>query len=79
MHAFGRSVVLGRVQHTRDHGGVALECFRYGNTLALLPMNDGQSSAVVTLPADRATEWLALSDDDFAARVQAQSEGRRPV
>ncbi len=76
MHDFGRSVVVGRVQHTRDHGGVALECFRYGNTLALLPMNERQSSAVVTLPADGAADWLSLSDEAFAARIQAQSEGR---
>ena len=27
----------------------------------------GQASAVVTLPSDRAPEWLALSDADFAA------------
>lgn len=76
MHDFGRSVVVGRVQHAQDHGGVAWECFRYGNTLALLPLNDRVCSAVVTLPSDRAPEWLALSDADFASRIQAQSEGR---
>ena len=76
MHDFGRSVVVGRVQHTQPHGGVAWECFRYGNTLALLPMNNDQSSAVVTVGADRVAEWLALSDGEFAARIQAQSDGR---
>ena len=76
MHDFGRSVVVGRVRHTQDHGGVAWECFRYGNTLALLPMNDRLSSAVVTLPSDRAAEWLALPDAEFAARIQAQSDAR---
>lgn len=76
MHDYGRSVVVGRVQHARPHDGVALECFRYGNTLALLPLNDQISSAVITVPADRAAEWLTLPDAAFAARVQAQSEGR---
>lgn len=76
MHDFGRSVVVGRVRHTHDHAGTAWECFRYGNTLALLPMNGGMASAVVTLPSDQAPEWLALSDEAFAARIQAQSEGR---
>ncbi|MFT3820531.1 MAG: 5-demethoxyubiquinol-8 5-hydroxylase UbiM [Rubrivivax sp.] len=77
MHDFGRSVVVGRVRHERDHGGVAWECFRYGNTLALLPMAGGQrASAVVTVGAERADEWLGLSDAGFAARIQAQSEGR---
>ena len=76
MHDFGRSVVAGRVAHAADHGGIAWECFRYGNTLALLPLNDRQCSAVVTVAADQAPAWLGLSDEAFAARVQAQCGGR---
>jgi ubiquinone biosynthesis UbiH/UbiF/VisC/COQ6 family hydroxylase len=76
MRDFGRSVVVGRVAHAEDHQGIAWENFRYGNTLALLPMNHRQSSAVVTVPGSRAAEWLALSDEAFAARIAAQSEGR---
>jgi len=76
MRDFGRSVIAGRVAHAQDHAGVAWECFRYGNTLALLPMNERQCSAVVTVPGDQAPEWMALPDDAFAARVQAQSGGR---
>lgn len=76
MHDFGRSVVVGPVEHELDHGGVAWECFRYGNTLALLPMTGRRASAVVTLPSDQADEWLALSDKAFAERIQAQSDGR---
>ncbi|MBI5718018.1 MAG: 5-demethoxyubiquinol-8 5-hydroxylase UbiM [Burkholderiales bacterium] len=70
---FARSVVVGRVAHEHDSQAIAWECFRYGNTLALLPLNGGQSSAVITVASDRAPEWLALSDADFAARVQAQA------
>lgn len=76
MHDFGRSVVVGPVAHSLDHQGVAWECFRYGNTLALLPMTGRRASAVVTLPSDRVDEWLALPDAAFAARIEAQSEGR---
>lgn len=76
MHDFGRSVVVGRVRHEAAHHGIAWECFRYGNTLALLPMNGGMASAVVTVAADQAPAWLALSDSEFAARVQAHSGGR---
>lgn len=74
-HDFARSVVVGRVTHEHDSQGIAWECFRYGNTLALLPMNSLQCSAVVTVASDRAPEWLALPDDDFAARVQRQAPG----
>ncbi|MEP7294874.1 MAG: 5-demethoxyubiquinol-8 5-hydroxylase UbiM [Burkholderiales bacterium] len=76
MHDFGRSVVVGRVVHECDNEGIAWECFRHGNTLALLPMNGSQCSAVVTVPSDRAPEWLALPDGEFAARIEAQSGGR---
>lgn len=76
MRDFGRVVIVARIAHERPNDGIAWECFRYGNTLALLPMNDGQASAVVTLPSDQAPQWLELSDADFAARVEAQSGGR---
>jgi ubiquinone biosynthesis UbiH/UbiF/VisC/COQ6 family hydroxylase len=73
VHDFARSVVVGRVAHEHDSQGIAWECFRYGNTLAMLPLNGRQSSAVITVASDRAPEWLALGDDGFAARVQAQA------
>jgi 2-polyprenyl-6-methoxyphenol hydroxylase-like FAD-dependent oxidoreductase len=55
---------------------VAWECFRYGNTLALLPMNDNMVSAVVTVNSSKAPEWLALSDEEFARRIHEQTEDR---
>jgi ubiquinone biosynthesis UbiH/UbiF/VisC/COQ6 family hydroxylase len=75
MHDFGRSVVVGRVAHSQANHGIAWECFRYGHTLALLPLNGGCSSAVVTVNASQAASWLALDDAGFAARVQAASGG----
>jgi len=76
MRDFGRSVIVACLAHARPDDGIAWECFRYGNTLALLPMNGGRVSAVVTLPTDAVAEWLALDDDAFATRVQRQSGGR---
>ena len=76
MRDFGRSAIVACVSHTRPNEGIAWECFRYGNTLALLPMNGGRASAVVTVRSDAVPEWLALSDEDFAAHVEQQSGGR---
>ena len=76
MHDFGRSVVVGRVAHTVPNHGIAWECFRYGNTLALLPLNGDLTSAVVTVDSSLAAQWLALDDAAFAARVEAQTAGR---
>lgn len=75
LHDFGRTVVVGRVAHEHDHHGIAWECFRYGNTLALLPLNERQASAVVTVASDQAASWMQLSDDEFAARVESQAPG----
>lgn len=76
MHDFGRSVIVAPVAHTIAHQGVAWECFRYGNTLALLPMTGERSSAVVTVGSDAAQRWLEMSDDEFAAAIQAQAGER---
>ncbi|MBL8330388.1 MAG: 5-demethoxyubiquinol-8 5-hydroxylase UbiM [Rubrivivax sp.] len=75
VHDFARSVVVGRVTHENDSDGIAWECFRYGNTLAMLPMNGRQCSAVITVDSHQAPEWLALTDAQFVERVQAQAPG----
>lgn len=69
---FGRTVIVARLAHEHEHDGTAHECFRLGNTLAILPMNDRQVSAVVTVRSSEADAWMALSPEDFAARVSEQ-------
>lgn len=73
---FGRVAIVAPLAHEAGHGGVAHECFRYGNTLATLPMAGRVSSAVLTLKADEAPAWLALDEATFAARIEAQLGGR---
>ena len=73
---FGRSVIVACMAHDKPNEGVAWECLRYGNTLALLPMNGDRVSVVVTVPANVAPAWLALSAAEFAARIEAQAGGR---
>lgn len=76
MRDFGRTAIVARMAHEGEHGGVAHECFRYGNTLATLPMPGRHSSAVVTVRGDAAAEWLALDEAAFARRIEAQLDGR---
>jgi ubiquinone biosynthesis UbiH/UbiF/VisC/COQ6 family hydroxylase len=76
MRDFGRSVIVACLAHDKPNEGIAWECFRYGNTLALLPMNHDRSSVVVTVPADAAPGWLDLSEAQFAARIESQAGGR---
>ncbi len=76
MRDFGRSVIVCRMAHERPNEGVAQECFHAGHTLAVLPMNGGCSSIVVTVPADRAAAMMAWPEAEFVAWVQAQLRGR---
>lgn len=69
---FGRTAIVCRMEHELEHSGVAYECFRYGNTLAILPMSGRQCSAVLTVRNADAAEWLAMEPAAFADRVASQ-------
>ena len=73
---FGRSVIVACLAHDRPNDGIAWECFRYGNTLAVLPMNGERSSVVITAPSDAAPGWLALPEAEFVAAVESQLDAR---
>lgn len=69
---FGRTVIVARLQHEQNHDGIARECFFYGNTLAILPLNGKQCSAVFTLPTEKADELMNMGEEAFAQLVSAQ-------
>ncbi len=62
MRDFGRSMLVCRMQIEREHHHAAWEWFGYGRTVALLPLNNGQASAVVTLPPADVEALLAMDD-----------------
>ena len=76
MRDFGRSVIVACMAHDKPHDATAWECFRYGNTLALLPMRGERSSVVLTVSSDAAARWLAMDDAEFGARVTDQAGER---
>ncbi|WP_428607875.1 5-demethoxyubiquinol-8 5-hydroxylase UbiM [Sedimenticola sp.] len=76
MQDFGRVAIVSRMTHEKPHDQIAYECFHYGRTLAVLPLNGNLSSTVVTVTADVASQIQALSDADFAAEVQARFNNR---
>ena len=65
MKDFSKVMITARMTHEKPHNHVALECFNYGHTLALLPMNGNVSSVVLTVPANKAEEMLQLDEVDF--------------
>ena len=73
---FGRDVIVCRLAHDAPSDGVAYECFGYGRTLAILPLNPRQVSAVVTIPTDRSEALMRLPAQDYAAMVRDQFGAR---
>jgi len=72
MRDFGRSVIVCRMAHSEPNRAVAQECFHIGHTLAVLPMNGGESSMVVTISSDQALAMQQWDDARFTAWVQQQ-------
>lgn len=73
---FGRTMLVCRMTHSKPHDGVATEWFGYGQTLAMLPLAEGQSSYVLTLPAHEIDALREMSPEEFALDAQGRTQGR---
>lgn len=69
-HHYGQSAIIATVTPDRPAPGVAFERFTDSGPLALLPMTEGRWSVVWSALEDQTAELLALSDQDFIARLQ---------
>lgn len=69
MNDFGRTVHVFRMHHTISNEHTALECFHYGNTLAILPLEENLSSCVVTIDTNRSHEITDLNPEQLAQRI----------
>jgi ubiquinone biosynthesis UbiH/UbiF/VisC/COQ6 family hydroxylase len=76
MRDFGRTVIVCRLSHEQPHEGIAHECFHYGRTLAVLPLNGLMSSAVITLSADQANAMMQIPAAEFGKLVSEQFGSR---
>jgi ubiquinone biosynthesis UbiH/UbiF/VisC/COQ6 family hydroxylase len=73
---FGKSMLVCRMQHERDHQQVAWEWFGHGQTLALLPLNGRQSSVVLTLPPREIERLQQLDEAPFAREMEQRFDHR---
>jgi len=76
MHDFGKAMMVCRFQHEIPHEHVAVEWFGYGQTLALLPLNNNHVSVILTLPQETHKTLLDMDDVSFAAHVQDRMQHR---
>jgi ubiquinone biosynthesis UbiH/UbiF/VisC/COQ6 family hydroxylase len=73
---FGRTMLVCRMQHTEPHHQTAWEWFDYGQTLAVLPLNGGCSSVVITVDELHARQLQQLSEEEFSSDVERRLRGR---
>lgn len=69
MTPFDKTMVVFRVTHEKPHQHTAYECFHYGHTLALLPLNGLRSSIVLTVPTPEAQGFMGMSDETLGAVI----------
>jgi ubiquinone biosynthesis UbiH/UbiF/VisC/COQ6 family hydroxylase len=72
MHDFGRVCIVCRMEHDLENEGVAFECFHYGRTLAVLPLNGKQSSIVVTAAMSERNMLMSSTDEQFNNDIQVR-------
>ncbi|HEX6994069.1 MAG TPA: UbiH/UbiF/VisC/COQ6 family ubiquinone biosynthesis hydroxylase [Gammaproteobacteria bacterium] len=71
--SYRQSAIVAHVATERPHEHVARQRFLRGGPLALLPLADGRSSIVWSLPEPRAERLLAAGDDEFLAALEDAS------
>jgi len=76
MRDFGHIAIVCRMKHEQPHYSIAYEWFGAGQTLALLPLNNQESSIVLTLPESAAPHVMGLAPSEFAAEVEQRLAGQ---
>jgi 2-polyprenyl-6-methoxyphenol hydroxylase-like FAD-dependent oxidoreductase len=76
--SYPQRAIAARLECEKPHGGVARQWFADGNVLALLPLGGAQGNSVAlvwSVLEPRADELLALSAEEFGARLMAACGG----
>ncbi|UXI67420.1 UbiH/UbiF/VisC/COQ6 family ubiquinone biosynthesis hydroxylase [Tahibacter amnicola] len=68
-HSYGQRALVAHVGTERPHEATAWQRFLPGGTLAFLPLRDGRSSIVWSLPDAECDRLLALDDAAFCAEL----------
>ncbi|QKQ23920.1 5-demethoxyubiquinol-8 5-hydroxylase UbiM [Candidatus Ruthia endofausta] len=75
MKDFSKVMIVTQMSHEISHNNVALECFDYGQTLALLPMIGNVSSIVLTVKTNQSQAILEMSEVDFNQMMTQSFKG----
>ncbi len=75
MHDYSRTMFVCRMKHTLSNQHTAYECFHYGRTIALLPLEEHLTNTVITVDSDKADTIKKMSPEELAASVKEQLKG----
>jgi ubiquinone biosynthesis UbiH/UbiF/VisC/COQ6 family hydroxylase len=73
--SYGQQAIVAHVATAAPHRETAWQRFLPGGPLAFLPLADGRSSIVWSLPTARAETLLAVDEPQFVAALQEASGG----
>jgi 2-octaprenyl-6-methoxyphenol hydroxylase len=73
--SYGQTAIVTVVEHSRPHGGLALESFFPAGPFAVLPLMGNRSGIVWTEADDDAPHYLALPDGEFTAEIEQRMGG----
>lgn len=72
MRDFGRTVIVFRMRHTLTNQHTAFECFHYGRTLALLPLEENLTNCVITINNEYVKEILSMTPTQLEEDIKKQ-------
>lgn len=76
VNRLGKSMLVARVSHALPNNGIASEWFDYGQTIAMLPLGERRSSAVLTLPSEAIERIAAYPPELLAAEIERRFDQR---
>ncbi|MZR63340.1 FAD-dependent monooxygenase [Alcanivorax sp. DP30] len=77
-HDTGHDALIANLSLATPHDGVAYERFLNDGPLALLPLPDQRMALVWTGPRDQVAQWMALTDSEVLAQLQARCPAEAP-
>jgi 2-octaprenylphenol hydroxylase len=72
---YGQTALVAMVETARPHANTAWQRFLGDGTLAFLPLHDGRSSIVWSLPTPRADRLLTLAPEAFESELEKDLDG----
>ena len=77
-HDTGHDALIANLSLASSHEGIAYERFLNEGPLAFLPLPDQRFALVWTGPREQVAQWMAMSEQDALAQLQARSPAGAP-